>query len=294
MVWIIQFSSVLLVLLGYIIFLHLRYTKMIRSYVEQIQEEEKQFIHLEKMASLGMLSAGVAHEVNNPLMFLNTNLRLVADYITMAGIKDKDQEKEMLETLEECSDGVNRIKRIVQDLLSFSHPSQGKRQFVNINNLLDATVRILWNEIKYKVDITKDYKLVSQIWIDPNKISQVFLNLIINAVHAIKDKGTISIFTEETDKTVTVKIKDTGCGISPENLQNIFKPFYTSKGGTGLGLYVSKNIVESAGGSIKAESKVNEGTCFTIQLIKQKEEVPTLAEDKTRPDACGSSPASNT
>lgn len=282
--WIIQFSSVLLVLFGYILFLHFRYKKKIQFYVEQIQEEEKQFIHLEKMASLGMLAAGVAHEVNNPLMFLNTNLRLIADYITMAGIKDKDQEKEILETLEECSDGVNRIKRIVQDLLSFSHPSQGKRQFVDINNLIDATVRILWNEIKYKVDVTKDYKLASMIWIDPNKISQVFLNLIINAVHAIKDKGTISISTEEDSDRAVIRISDTGCGIARDDLEKVFKPFYTSKGGTGLGLYVSKNIVEGAKGTISVESTEGTGTTFTIKFPKTRNEGEPEAE-QTGPGA---------
>lgn len=261
---------IIALLSGYLIFSHLRYKKKINTYILRIKEEEREFIHLEKMASLGMLAAGVAHEVNNPLMFLTTNLTLLVEYVHEVRVEDKEKLRDITETLGECVDGANRIKRIVQDLLSFSHPSQGKENFVDINQLLDATVRILWNEIKYKVDIVKRYGLSSHIWIDPNKISQVFLNLIINAVHAIKEKGTITIETCEDDKKASIKINDTGCGISPENLSKIFTSFFTSKGGTGLGLYISKNIVESAGGSISVESTLGVGTAFTIVLPKKE------------------------
>ncbi len=277
----ISYIAALIVLLAYIVFLHVRYDRKIRDYMMKLKEEDQHLLQMEKMASLGMLAAGVAHEVNNPLMFLNTNLSLVSDYVGMAGITDKEQEREILDTVEECADGVSRIKRIVQDLLSFSHPSQGKIQFVDINELLDATMRILWNEIKYKVDIVRQYELSSQIWIDPNKISQVFLNLIINAVHAIKDRGTITITTRERDGGITVIISDSGCGISRDKLKKIFDPFYTSKGGTGLGLYVSKNIVEGAEGTISVESKEDEGTTFTIDLPKGKPPDGILFADET-------------
>jgi len=264
------FIAIVGFLMLYIVVLHIRWKKKMRSYVRKLKEEETQLIHLEKMASLGTLSAGVAHEINNPLTFLVTNLNLMSGYIKEAGVTNEEKMKKIEETLEECVEGVDRIKRIVQDLLSFSHPSRGKRELVDVNELLDVTIRILWNEIKYKVDIVKDYKSSSPVWIDPNQISQVFLNIIMNAVQSIEAKGTVSISTYENDDNIFIEVTDTGCGIPEDKIGEIFTPFYTTKGGPGLGLSVSKSIIENYKGALNVKSKVGEGSTFTIVLPKEK------------------------
>jgi len=263
------FLVILNLLAIYILVLHVRWRKKMRVYAKKLKDEESQLIHLEKMASLGTLSAGIAHEINNPLTFLITNLDLLTRYTREAQVTGEFRFNDMEETLDECREGTQRIKRIVQDLLSFSHPSQGKKMLVDINELLDVTVRILWNEIKYKVDVVKDYQSQAKLWVDPTQLSQVFLNLVLNAVQSIRDKGTVRINTTEDDTNVTVTVSDTGCGISKEVLSEIFTPFYTTKGGPGLGLSVSKGIIENYRGTIEVDSKVGQGTTFKVSFPKE-------------------------
>jgi signal transduction histidine kinase len=248
---------------------HLYYKKRLSFCINKVKEEKAQLIHLEKMASLGTLAAGVAHEINNPLTFLITDLNLLLKHMDEANI-DKEEAKVLLS---ECMEGSERIRRIVKDLLSFSHPAQGKKVFSDINNLLDSTIRILWNEIKYKVDVVKDYKASTQLWVDPNQVSQVFLNLILNAVQAIKDKGTVYLSTHEDDKYIFIKITDTGDGIKPQDYPRIFEPFYTTKNGTGLGLSVSKDIIERHKGRIETQSVVGKGSTFTVVLPKSENSI---------------------
>jgi len=272
------FYSLIVFLLAYHIFLYLRFRKKSQIDLKRLESDKMQIIQLEKMASLGTLSAGVAHEINNPLTFVITNLDLIASYTKkIQEIKDVDDTNKKLAdimiSVQECSDGANRIKRIVQDLLAFSHSSQGKINCVNVNDLMDTTVRILWNEIKYKADLTRDYKAATNIWVDSNQISQVFLNLIINASHAIKkvvtqEKGNIYISTMEDEKYVIIKIADTGCGIPKKDMPKIFDAFYTTSGGTGLGLYVSRRIIENHGGTITAAAGEKVGAVFTVKLPK--------------------------
>ena len=150
----------------------------------------------------------------------------------------------------------------------FSHPSSGKKVLVDVNSLLDVAVRILWNHLKYKAEIVKDYQAVTKVWIDSNQLSQVFFNLIINSAQAIKDRGTITMSTQEDASNIRVKISDTGCGMNKETLSKIFTAFYTTKGGTGLGLFLSRNIIKDLGGSIEVESQAGKGTLFTVIIPK--------------------------
>lgn len=249
-------------------------------HLKKMEEDKTQIIQLEKMASLGTLSAGVAHEINNPLTFLITNLDLISRYTTqIRDVQDIDcRDKKLADitvSIQECLDGANRIKRIVQDLLAFSHTSQGKETRADVNELLDTTARILWNEIKYKADIVRDYKASTPIWVDSNQISQIFLNLIINSANAIKkntslERGTIFLSTREDEKYISIIVADTGCGIPAKNLQKIFEPFFTTSGGTGLGLYVSRKIAVNHGGTIDVKNGEKSGAVFTVKLPKKQ------------------------
>ncbi|MCK4810572.1 MAG: hypothetical protein KAS99_06565 [Candidatus Omnitrophica bacterium] len=259
------------ILLIYVIILHLCWGNKKRSYLKKLKEDEAQLVHLEKMASLGVLSAGIAHEINNPLTFLITSLYFLSNHVKKEDVQGKESFKSMNNSIEICIEGANRIKKIVKDLLFFSHPSMGQKVLTDINLLLEATLRILWNEIKHKVDVVKDYKASSHLWIDSSQISQVFLNLMMNAAQAIKEKGTIHLSTYEDEKNLFVKISDTGCGIPEEVSPKIFNPFFTTKGGTGLGLYVSNNIILRCKGTMNFESTPDKGTSFTISFSKDKD-----------------------
>lgn len=250
-----------------VLIMHIVYRHKVRAFISRIKEEELRLINVEKMASLGTLSAGIAHEINNPLTFVTTNLTIMQKYPQM----DTIDRVEMAQMLEECMEGAVRIKRIVQDLLSFSHPSQGKKVYSSVSGLIDATLRILWNEIKYKTDIVKEYHSQSCVWLDPSQVSQVFLNLIMNAVQSIREKGTITLVTDEDKQWIYVRITDTGCGMDAKIKAQVFEPFYTTKNGTGLGLFVSKNIIEKHKGRISVESVLGQGTTFTIALPKESE-----------------------
>jgi two-component system NtrC family sensor kinase len=240
-----------------------------------IKDTEAQMIHMEKMASLGTLAAGVAHEINNPLGFLISNLEILKDYTKRIEEKlslDEKDNRMLVDDLkamnQESLEGALRIKRIVSDLRTFSRRSETQKVLVDINQLLESVISIVWNEIKYKVTVVKDYQLKTGIFADPTQLSQVFLNIVINASQAIQDKGSISISTYENGQNVYAKITDSGCGMSQEVLAKIFDPFFSTKKSTGLGLSVSYNIIKHHGGDIKVESQPGKGTTFMVELPK--------------------------
>ena len=264
---------------------------------QELKSTHSQLLQQEKMASIGQLAAGVAHEINNPMGFISSNLGTMAKYLDRlagflelqaAGIEDsaptklKDEIAEargrfkvdyILEDarslLAESQDGAERVRTIVQNLKSFSHVDEAQESYVDLNHCLESTVTIAWNELKYKTTLKRDYGELPQVKCLPQQLNQVFLNILVNAAHAIEKQGEVTITTRCEDHQVTVAIHDTGCGI-PEGIRNrIFEPFFTTKEvgkGTGLGLSISYDIIKKHGGDIEVESSPVDGTTFTIKL----------------------------
>ncbi len=278
-------------------------TQYLQKANREIKEAQSQLLQHEKMASIGQLAAGVAHEINNPIGFIYSNLSVLQDYIAdllkflkrYAEMKKAVQSGQMktiltafreLEKVEkeidldfimndfekivgESLDGAERVKIIVQDLKDFSHIDQAEVKFFNLNQGLESTLNIVWNEIKYKAKVIKDYGDIPEVRCYPMQLNQVFMNLLVNAAQAIEKNGLIKIKTFAENNYVVVQITDNGCGISKENLNKIFDPFFTTKEvgkGTGLGLSTAYNIIKKHNGEIKVESKVGRGTRFTIKL----------------------------
>jgi PAS domain S-box-containing protein len=267
--------------------------------IKRLEDAHNQLVQAEKMASLGQLAAGVAHEINNPVGFVNSNLgtlqqysddmlRLLAAYERWEKTLAKDAQEEMarLKTeidvdflredignlLSESLDGMQRVRRIVQDLKDFSHVDEVGRQWANLESGLDSTLRVIWNELKYKAEIIKEYGAISDIECLPSQLNQVFMNLLVNAAQSIENSGRITIRTGEEGERVWVEIEDTGHGIKPEHLSRIFDPFFTTKPigkGTGLGLSLSYGIVQKHDGRIEVKSDVGKGTVFKVLLPKR-------------------------
>ncbi len=276
----------------------------IRSVNKRLEDAQNQLLQSEKMASIGQLAAGVAHEINNPVGYINSNLGTLQKYLkdlftmldayeqaepllaanpeTQASIRalreklDLAYLKEDLAALMgESQEGIVRVKKIVQDLKDFSHVDEAEWQWANIHNGLDSTLNIVWNEIKYKAEVVKEYGSLPDVECLPSQLNQVFMNMLVNAAHAIEERGTITLRSGVQGEEVWVEFGDTGKGISPENLNRIFDPFFTTKPvgkGTGLGLSLSYSIVQKHHGRIEVSSEVGKGTTFRVWLpIKQPE-----------------------
>jgi PAS domain S-box-containing protein len=267
-----------------------------------------QLLQSEKMASIGQLAAGVAHEINNPTAFVSSNLKTLSDYLNdiiklinqyhaLAGDLKKEaaieplreilaEHLKLIEDLEkgmdidyiikdviplitESREGTERIKKIVQDLKNFAHPGDEKLRTVNVNDSIESTLNIVWNEIKYKAVVHKEYGDIPDIMGYPQQLNQVFMNLLVNATQAIKERGEIRITTKVDDGKVEMIFTDTGAGIPKENLSKLFDPFFTTKDvgtGTGLGLHVAYSIIKKHNGTIEVDSIVDKGTTFTVKL----------------------------
>ena len=265
----------------------------------KIELVHAQLLQSEKMASIGQLAAGVAHEINNPIGYINSNLGTLANYVRdLLGVLSTYEELErdfahepgiqarlrhvkvkmdldylkqdLADLVRESQEGVAHIKQIVQDLQTFSHADDGEWRWADLHKGLESTLNIVWNELKYKAEVVKEYGELPRVHCVPSQLNQVFMNLLVNAAQAIEERGAIVIRTGRTgDDWVWVEISDTGCGIEPEVLPSIFDPFFTTKQvgkGTGLGLALSRGIVERHGGRIEIESEAGKGTTFIIHL----------------------------
>lgn len=275
--------------------------------LEQANRELKtahaKLLQQEKMASIGMLAAGVAHEINNPIGYIHSNMGTLLKYVdkimemfqiydaiieetaTHVGdgcrnpkekIETKKRELRMDYVLEdlaalarESSEGTTRVKKIVADLKNFSHADDEKPAHADINELLETTLNIVWNELKYKTEVTKNYADLPLVRCYPMQLNQVFMNLLVNAAQAIEKQGRIDITTRQEGDNVIVSIADDGCGIPGESLPKIYDPFFTTKPvdkGTGLGLSVACDIIQRHQGKIEVKSQAGVGTEFTLTI----------------------------
>lgn len=264
----------------------------------KLQKTKNKLVQSEKMASVGQLAAGVAHEINNPLGYVLGNLNMLETYILdyqellskyrviqpgmdaakleaeLQSIEEKVKEidldylnEDIQELLKEFTHGAKRIGEIVSALKTFSHNDETMMDNVSVQDCIDTALKIASNQIKNNCVIEKDYENIPQITGNDNKLIRAFVNLIVNAGQAIEEKGTIKISSYSNDNEIQVSIEDTGKGIPQDQLSKVFDPFFTTRPvgeGTGLGLAICQNIIEEHGGDIAVESTVEHGTKFTI------------------------------
>ncbi|QYY80943.1 ATP-binding protein [Pseudomonas germanica] len=266
--------------------------------IDERKQLESQLVQSEKLASLGQMAAGVAHEINNPIGFISSNLGTLDGYFkqllsvldawqTLGPIPDsesvarleqlrKDADLDFLledipVLIRESKEGIGRVGQIVKDLKDFSRvDSQQQWQWANLQQGIESTLNIVASELKYKADLIKEYQPLPDIECLPSQINQVIMNLVVNAAQAMgSERGTITLRTGQQQDTAWVEVADTGAGIAPEILQKIFDPFFTTKPvgqGTGLGLSLSYGIVKKHGGDISVRSEPGVGTTFRIEL----------------------------
>ena len=270
---------------------------------KELGSVQAQLLQSEKMASIGQLAAGVAHEINNPVGFISNNMELLGQYVSeyakilrmlevlKKSIEEGDMEKaksivkeiaqfedeiqldhvmsDIGNLLQHNQRGIERIQKIVLDLKTFAREGGDVIEMVKIEEVIDSILSIVQSELKYKADLKKNYGDTPLVKCNPQKLGQVFINLFVNAAQAIEEKGIIEVKTYRQDKFVCIDVSDTGRGIKPENLKKVFDAFFTTKPvgqGTGLGLSVSYEIVKKYGGQITVQSQLSKGTTFTVML----------------------------
>lgn len=292
----------------------------------RLEEVQQQLLQADRMSSIGQLAAGVAHEINNPIGYIQSNLATLSDYVTslfrllnvqetalrqlrglppeqLTQIEQVRHEidfdflaKDLPTLLAESQEGVSRVRKIIQDLRDFSRAGHAEEWTVaDLNAGIDSTINIVWNELKYKVELVKHYGELPLIECLPSQLNQVFMNILVNAGHAIEERGHITIATRSDGDFVYIDISDSGKGIPPEHLPRLFEPFFTTKPvgrGTGLGLSISYGIVRKHGGGIDVRSEVGVGTTFVIKLpvLQQKtadDDAPKAADEVYNHDMNG-------
>jgi len=273
-----------------------RRNRELETALRELEKAQARLLQQEKLACIGQLAAGVAHELNNPIGYVHSNLGTLGRYfekllqiievqdraLATAGCGSAPEIEEarkkakfdflredLPNLLRESVEGTDRARKIVSDLKLFSHPGDQRPRLFDLNEGLRSTLSIVWNELKYKAEVSTDFGSIPPLLCEPAQVNQVFLNLLVNAAQAIENRGTISIRTAYENGEIRVRIADTGCGIPPENLRRLFEPFFTTKEpgkGTGLGLAISLDIVRKYGGHIEVESAVGAGTAFTVRI----------------------------
>ncbi|HJV93849.1 MAG TPA: ATP-binding protein [Azonexus sp.] len=269
-------------------------TSELTQVLKKVEAAQQQLLQSEKMAAIGQLAAGVAHEINNPIGFVNSNLGTLKTYIERlmklldayesvaeggdpaqleAARRAADLEflrEDLPSLLNESHEGLSRVTKIVQDLKDFSHVDQAELQDADLNAGLESTLNVVWNEIKYKAEVVRELGDIPHVPCVPSQINQVFMNLLVNAAQAIEKRGKIFVRSGLANDFVWFEIEDTGKGMTDELQQRIFEPFFTTKPvgkGTGLGLSISYDIVvKKHGGRLDVSSTPGVGTRFKIWL----------------------------
>jgi two-component system NtrC family sensor kinase len=280
-------------------------TRDLSAALEQTRITQGQLLQSEKMAAVGQLAAGVAHEINNPVGFVNSNLGSLKTYVAQLldvitayesmdaaappgdaarlrveharAAADMDYlKKDIVELLDESLQGLGRVKKIVQDLKDFSHVDQTEWQETDINTGLESTLNVLASDLRYKAKVTTHFAKLPLLHCVPSQLNQVFMNLLVNAAQSLEDTGRpgqIDVTTGYSDEVVWAEISDNGKGMPDAVQTRIFEPFYTTKPvgkGTGLGLSISFDIVEKKhGGRIQVESMVDKGSTFRVLLPRR-------------------------
>lgn len=270
---------------------------------EELKQAQSQLLQSEKLAAIGQLAAGIAHEINNPVGFITSNLQTLEQYMqrfavlraqvekVKAAVEARQHEEalsqvgqlnrmekdlqmdfimnDLRDLVKESITGAERIRKIITNMRTFSRQEKEQKEMIKIEDVLESVLNIVWNEIKYKAKLTKDYGETFPVLCNAQKLGQVLINVLINAVQAIEGQGEISIRTYQQGQMSCIDIRDTGCGIAEANLKKIFDPFFTTKPvgqGTGLGLSISYDILKQHGGDMLVKSQVGKGSTFTIRL----------------------------
>jgi PAS domain S-box-containing protein len=242
------------------------------------RQSEAQLFATDRLASVGTLAAGVAHEINNPLAAVIANLELATADIQASGIGG-----ELLEEVRDARDAAERVRLIVRDLRLFSRAEETRRRQVDVREVLESTLRMAWHEIRHRARLVKAFDDVPLVEANEARLGQVFLNLVVNAAHAIPEgraeSNQIRVATRQESERVVIEIIDTGVGMSSELLQHIFTPFFSTRPagvGTGLGLPICRRLVEDIGGELRVASRPGKGSTFTVFLpvTTQPEEPP--------------------
>lgn len=244
-----------------------------------LQATQTQLIRQEKMASLGQLVAGVAHEINTPLGSICSNADMSISTFeklnqNLQSLQHPSPEitkpVEILEGLAQVNKtAVARIAKIVDSLKNFARLDEGDYKLVDLHEGIDSTLSLTTHLNRDRIEVIKEYGNIPNLYCNPNQLNQVFMNILVNSIQAIKGKGRITIRTSASDRKIDIRFSDTGAGIPQENIDKIFDPGFTTKGvgvGTGLGLSISYKIIEEHGGRIDVVSKVGKGTTFTVHL----------------------------
>jgi len=274
----------------------------LQSSHSELKKAQSQILQQEKMASVGRLAAGIAHEINNPMGFITSNLKTFDKFINRLNEFILYQSKTILrlnankplpeleearsrlkidyilddtgQLLKESFDGAERVKKIVQDLKNFSQVDAAEYLAADINAGLEDTLTVLSNELEKKAPLKRQLGEVPLTICNPGQLNQVFFNVLTNAIQAIDKKGEIIVRTWHDKGFIHIAVSDTGCGIPPDNIKSIFEPFFTTKAvgqGQGLGLSVAYDIVKKHDGDMTVQSEVGKGTTFIVKIpVKDK------------------------